>query len=303
MAAVRDFYPYDPEVHLEVIRDQVLPYPVTPGMDRYLGDLLRKESAPPLELQRLAEQSETTDQREHTWELRIGPDNPPDNSWAIGDWVELARIRSHKNFITTIRKIDTTVTLLDGDPVSWREKPFYNPVVRFYLWYCDINTPNNQLLDFRPGPDPFARPTGNPVFQLPRFPDHRYVWGNPGNVVTIPLIQNRMCVLFAQIVNPTVPDPGGGTVTYPVWDYPVSYSIGDIVEYPASSGTLYICIQAHTSQIGWQPPAVPALWNLYENGEPPIEEMEIAVGGRLVASVQSEDSIAAEWQAKRTFHV
>lgn len=300
---MREFYPYDPEVHLEVIQDQVLPFPVTPGLDSYLGKLLKKDMPPPIELQRLAEQSETTDQREHTWGLRRGPDNVPDNSWAIGDWVELARIRAHKDFITTIRKIDTTVTLLDGEPITFREKPFLNPVVRFYLWYCDINTPNNQLLDFRPGPDQFARPTGNPVFQLPRFPDHRYVWGNPGNVVTIPLIQNYMCVLFAQIVNPTVPDPGGGTIEYPNWSAGVQYSIGDIVQYPSGSGTLYICIQAHTSIVTWEPPNVPALWQPYEQQEPPVIDVEIAVGGRLVASTQSENSIAAEWQAKRTFHV
>lgn len=43
----------------------------------------------------------------------------------------------------------------------------------------------------------------------------------------------------------------------PEWQTGVSYSIGDRVTY---QGTEYECIQAHTSQAGWQPPNVPALW-------------------------------------------
>jgi hypothetical protein len=41
------------------------------------------------------------------------------------------------------------------------------------------------------------------------------------------------------------------------WAYPVSYKIGDEVTY---QGKTYRCIQAHTSQAGWTPLAVPALW-------------------------------------------
>jgi hypothetical protein len=45
----------------------------------------------------------------------------------------------------------------------------------------------------------------------------------------------------------------------PNWSYPVAYKIGDIVIY-VPNGFTYKCIQAHTSQAGWTPPAVPALW-------------------------------------------
>ena len=41
------------------------------------------------------------------------------------------------------------------------------------------------------------------------------------------------------------------------WSYPVSYKIGDEVTY---QGKTYRCIQAHTSQSGWSPDIVPALW-------------------------------------------
>jgi hypothetical protein len=43
------------------------------------------------------------------------------------------------------------------------------------------------------------------------------------------------------------------------WQAGVAYSINDIATY---GGTEYICIQAHTAQVGWQPPNVPALWGV-----------------------------------------
>lgn len=49
--------------------------------------------------------------------------------------------------------------------------------------------------------------------------------------------------------------PGGDT---PEWQTGVSYSVGDRVTY---QGTEYECLQAHTSQAGWNPAAVPALWS------------------------------------------
>jgi hypothetical protein len=37
----------------------------------------------------------------------------------------------------------------------------------------------------------------------------------------------------------------------------VAYAVGDVVTY---NGQTYKCLQAHTSQPGWTPDAVPALW-------------------------------------------
>lgn len=47
---------------------------------------------------------------------------------------------------------------------------------------------------------------------------------------------------------------------YPAWATGVAYSVDDVVTY---NGDYYIVIQAHTSQAGWTPTAVPALYNLY----------------------------------------
>lgn len=45
------------------------------------------------------------------------------------------------------------------------------------------------------------------------------------------------------------------------WAVGVAYKVNDIVIYQPN-GLTYKCLQAHTSQAGWTPPAVPALWQL-----------------------------------------
>lgn len=44
-----------------------------------------------------------------------------------------------------------------------------------------------------------------------------------------------------------------------IWQENTDYAAGDIVGYPDET-VLYTCAQAHTSQAGWEPPHVPALW-------------------------------------------
>src|SRR5229473_1797439 len=51
----------------------------------------------------------------------------------------------------------------------------------------------------------------------------------------------------------------------PNWAPNTSYSVGALVMF---NGVEYKCIQAHTSQVGWEPPNVPALWGPV-NGNPP----------------------------------
>lgn len=50
---------------------------------------------------------------------------------------------------------------------------------------------------------------------------------------------------------------GGEPEPTPDWKAGVAYKVGDVVLYQGSS---YRCLQAHTSQAGWTPTAVPALW-------------------------------------------
>lgn len=52
----------------------------------------------------------------------------------------------------------------------------------------------------------------------------------------------------------TDPDP---EPEVPAWAPGVAYPVGHLVTH---GGATYRVVQAHTSQTGWEPPAVPALW-------------------------------------------
>ena len=49
------------------------------------------------------------------------------------------------------------------------------------------------------------------------------------------------------------------------WEADTKYSVGDRRRY---DGKVYKCLQAHTSQVGWEPPAVPALWVVINTSSP-----------------------------------
>jgi len=58
------------------------------------------------------------------------------------------------------------------------------------------------------------------------------------------------------------------------WAVGVAYAVNDTVTY---GGSTYKCLQAHTSQADWTPPAVPALWQLVASG-PTATKTNTAVG-------------------------
>lgn len=53
------------------------------------------------------------------------------------------------------------------------------------------------------------------------------------------------------------------------WAYPVAYAVKAICSY---KGKLYRCVQAHSSQADWTPPATASLWK--EIGDPTVEYPE-----------------------------
>lgn len=67
-------------------------------------------------------------------------------------------------------------------------------------------------------------------------------------------------------VLPLLPDDIAEQVTelFHPWEAGVAYEVGDRRKH---SGKLYKCVQAHTSQEGWEPPDAPALWT--RTGEDP----------------------------------
>lgn len=55
---------------------------------------------------------------------------------------------------------------------------------------------------------------------------------------------------------------------FPAWMVDTAYEVGIRVRY---ADKLYRCEQSHTSQTGWEPPAVPALWTeVAKPGEIPV---------------------------------
>jgi hypothetical protein len=59
-----------------------------------------------------------------------------------------------------------------------------------------------------------------------------------------------------------------GVKLFPAWAAGVDYAADQRVRY---EDKLYRCVQAHTSQDGWEPPAVPALWTeVAKPGEIPV---------------------------------
>lgn len=49
-----------------------------------------------------------------------------------------------------------------------------------------------------------------------------------------------------------------------IWQVGIDYAVGDVVAYPDADSEQYECQQVHTSQTGWEPPNVPALWSKKE---------------------------------------
>ena len=63
-------------------------------------------------------------------------------------------------------------------------------------------------------------------------------------------------------------DALGGVELFPAWAADTAYELGVRIRY---DGKLYRCEQAHTSQAGWEPPFVPALWTeVAKPGEIPV---------------------------------
>jgi hypothetical protein len=73
-------------------------------------------------------------------------------------------------------------------------------------------------------------------------------------------IDSQLNAAFAVIATPRTGSGVPWQDIYPLWVVPLAYSANDVVIFENLG---YECLQAHTSQIDWQPPLVPALWKLF----------------------------------------
>jgi len=69
-------------------------------------------------------------------------------------------------------------------------------------------------------------------------------------------VQHRTITVIA---NPTAPPSPTPTGQFPAWIPDHAYASGALFSY---AGHNYRCLHAHTSLVGWEPPNVPALWQL-----------------------------------------
>ena len=84
--------------------------------------------------------------------------------------------------------------------------------------------------------------------------------------------QSKLLALRALIEKAAVSlsdeDALGGVELFPAWDADTQYALDIRVRY---DGKLYKCVQAHTSQSGWEPDKTPALWTeVAKPGEIPV---------------------------------
>ena len=77
------------------------------------------------------------------------------------------------------------------------------------------------------------------------------------------------------------------------WQPGVSYAVGNQVTYSAAT---YRALQAHTSQVGWEPPITPALWNPSSGGGTSCTSAPSAPTG-LNASSTSSTGTTLSWTA------
>ena len=87
------------------------------------------------------------------------------------------------------------------------------------------------------------------------YPGQHVIWTDGQEYVQnagAPINSNATPSTYPQGWKLAAPPPAAAWVTGH------AYAIGDLAGY---NGVTYKCIQAHTSQAGWTPPAVPALWS------------------------------------------
>jgi chitodextrinase len=82
--------------------------------------------------------------------------------------------------------------------------------------------------------------------------------------------------------------------TAPAWQPNVAYTVGALVSY---NTVTYKCLQSHTSQVGWEPPNVPALWQLVSGTPPPADTQAPTVPTGLLVTGTTSSSVSLSWTA------
>ncbi|MET8991641.1 carbohydrate-binding protein, partial [Nonomuraea wenchangensis] len=81
-------------------------------------------------------------------------------------------------------------------------------------------------------------------------------------------MRNKILACLAALALPltavaVAPPAAYGIAMAAAWAPWTAYATGAVVTY---NGVDYVCLQGHTSQPGWEPPNVPALWKVSTGG-------------------------------------
>lgn len=85
-------------------------------------------------------------------------------------------------------------------------------------------------------------------------------------MITIELARKLRAYIEKAVVSLSDEDALEAVELYPAWKTGTAYEVDERIRH---DGILYRCVQAHTSQTGWEPPVVPALWTVVSLDEWP----------------------------------
>ncbi|MCW2882566.1 MAG: Chitinase-like protein [Sphaerisporangium sp.] len=105
------------------------------------------------------------------------------------------------------------------------------------------------------------------------------------------LLPLSTAVVFGSSASATVTASSRVALAAPAWAPNTAYTVGTLVSY---NGVDYKCIQSHTSQVGWEPPNVPALWGPVTGG---ADTTPPSAPGNLRSTATTSSSVSLAWDA------
>ncbi|MEV4287729.1 glycosyl hydrolase family 18 protein [Nonomuraea bangladeshensis] len=108
-------------------------------------------------------------------------------------------------------------------------------------------------------------------------------------------MRNKILACLAALALPltsvaVAPPAAYGMVMAAAWAPWTAYATGAVVTY---NGVDYVCLQGHTSQPGWEPPNVPALWKVSTGGG--TDTTAPSVPGNLRSTGVTSNSVSLAW--------
>src|SRR5262249_19929357 len=109
-----------------------------------------------------------------------------------------------------------------------------------------------------------------------------------GSLATLIIAAILCCLIMVAGIAQTIPN----------WAPNTAYAVGALVMY---QGVEYKCIQAHTSQVGWEPPNVPALWQPVSGSPSPTPTGTPTPQPSATPTPGGGGSCAAPWSSTQVY--